>query len=610
MTMVSTEWSLAATVGAGVSLMPALPGVDLTLERLADQLGRCLEPNEQAFLELGEALMAARGKLGVAADGFGALSARVDAGDGMDVVATLEASRDDVVTVTGQTRAVRAALDDLAAMRPAVGRPLATVAKIIGEIAALATNAKIQAAQIHADEVDFSVFTRDMDRLREMAAQAVRRAEARLVDLDAATARVAGDADAFGQDQAGELRVITAGLRDRLVELGRRRDLAHRALDGLRDRAAAIARRVERCVAALQINDLTSQRVAHVRTALDLTRALVGGVPALGPGLEWMAELTPERRRGLTAVVCRLQAAQLDRAAADFRAALVEVRRDLAGLRDEATAIRQECRKVFGGDGHAGGDSYIRGVAAEVARAAELLRAYCAIDGQVRAGVDTVAAGFAAMAEDVKAIQSIDADMRVMGLNATLKCTRLGRSGAALAVVAQELRACSRRTEETARSITQAIAAAATKARATAVASEREYQVAARLSDQLGTAAGHMVAFGDGLAVSLVEIERACGEVETVLAAATGPEGWDRRFDAATRDVAAELARVAESAGGGDEANSRDDVARLLGGHYTMASERVIHDLFDPAASSRGRPSAADMVDGPSDDPAIDDLFF
>lgn len=589
-----------------------MPDLGAALVRLSDQLQHCLGPNEQAFIALGDVLMAARSRLGQAGEGLKGLSARMGAEDGATTGATLEQARLDLHGITGQTRAVRAALDGLSSVAPTVGRPLSAIAKIIGEIAALATNAKIQAAQVRAGEVDFSVFTRDIDRLRLMAGEAVRRAETRLGELAGGLGQVQVDAQQFGQGDAQELERIAAGLAGRLGELARRRQEARRALDDFQRRADTIAQRVERCVGALQINDLTSQRVAHVQTALGLLRVLCGAEAAAAPGLEWMDGMGVERRQALVAAVCRLQGAQLERAGADFRDAVAEVRADMDGLAADAAAIRAEAQRVFGGD--VGEDSFVRAIAADIGRAAQLLRAYCTIDDRIRAGIDGVSAGFVAMAEDVRAIQSIDTDMRVMGLNATLKCTRLGASGVALGVVAQELRACSRRTEETARAIDRAISAAAERAAAAAATSLEEYRAAADLSARLGAAAEQMIAFSGDFSAALHAINLACGEAGTLLRRENGANTqrvsapaaeWDQRFIAACGAAAASLTGFADAIGPGiDTAEIRDDVSRLLGGHYTMASERVIHELFAEVETAPSAPASAAATDD------IDDLFF
>ena len=50
-----------------------------------------------------------------------------------------------------------------------------------------------------------------------------------------------------------------------------------------------------------------------------------------------------------------------------------------------------------------------------------------------------------ALTQRLANMQSVQEDIRILGLNATLKCGRLGTLGRPLAAVAQELRLCSAR---------------------------------------------------------------------------------------------------------------------------------------------------------------------
>lgn len=577
-----------------------------SLRDVSAELSRLIAPNEPAFLALGEALASASAKLTAGGGVFRELSGMLDREDGAQAERALATAREDILRISAETRRIASSITQLDQNMGAVGRPLVSLAKIIGEVGALAINAKVQAAQVHASGIDFTVFTKDIDRLRSLADEAVKRASERLTTLGAAMHDARRTSDAFNKGDAAELEAIGIRLKGRLVELGQRREQARRSIGDFEARAGTIAARVSRCIGALQVNDLTSQRVGHVRTALDLLCAMDGTAVTADAELHWLREMDAERKRQLKSVVCGLQAQQLERAAADFSAAVGELKANLAALAAEAHAIMTEARRLFGGEG--GDATLIQAVSSDVERAAGLLDKYCQADEYIRERIGLVSQGFAAMVDDLRTIHSIDADMRVMGLNATFKCTRLGAAGMALGVVAQELRACSRRTEETSKAISTAIDSTAEAAAALAATSAREYAAAATLAKNIATSAALLGRFNDTTGNALRSMEEACGTVARLLEG-TGP-ALERQLETGAADIARRLRAAGAAAWDGavDPASIRDDIHRMLGQHYTMASERHIHELF----ADQGEPRAVSPAQGTdaAQKGDVDDFFF
>lgn len=581
------------------------------LRQLGNELAELVAPNEAAFIALGNALASARGKLQAGGENFRGLTEKMDQGDGLRAARALSEARDEILRISGESREVSAGLNGLNRTLEVVRRPVTVLSKIIGEVAALATNAKVQAAQVTAAGVDFSVFTKDIDRLRGLAERAVNQAAGRLTALGATMATACSESEAFHRGDAAELTAVATRLKEQLTELGERRDQARRALAEFQRRAAAIGERVARCIGALQVNDLTSQRIGHVQTAMSLLIGVVDPGATREPGCEWVGELSGERRRLLLGTVCSLQATQLERASHDFSVAIGELRDNLSALRADAEAMMAETRRVFGGQ--RGDATFIHGVLAEVQRAMTLLQAYCRADESIRARIEELSQGFVEMTADLEAIQSIDADMRIMGLNATLKCTRLGRSGMALGVVAQELRACSRRTEETSKAIAAAINTVSGDAATLTTRSAQEREAATALVARMRQSADILGGFSVVLDAALGDMAAACGEVANLLDEAAHSFAVEKALNAGIGTIAKRLKAVGEDCAGPDSDPSlvREDIQRMLGQHYTMASERVIHELF---ADGSGATSPADHQVAPTAaaaaDADIDSLFF
>jgi len=572
---------------------PAALAAELTA--INEEISRLIAPNETAFLALGDALAAARATLNSGCGQFEALSGLLESDDGAGAERTLAQAQRSILTISAETREVAANLTRLDQNTGAVARPLGVLAKIIGEISALGTNAKIHAAQINAPGLDFTVFTRDIDRLYQLAEETLAETSQRLATLKTAMNAARQASDRFQGGDAVELERIGGRLDGQVEELARRRLQARAALPEIGRRTATIGERVSRCISALQINDLTSQRFEHVRSALAQLVALLG---TSGEGPD-----QTERNR-IIAAVCRLQVEQMRRATADFAQAIGDLKSNLAGLGHDAEAILAEARTLFGGDG---GGGFIEDVAGDVGRATALLANYCQADERMRGQIRQVSEIFVAIADDLAALRSIDADLRIMGLNATLKCGRLGSTGQALGVVAHELRACSRRTEEVSRQIGGAIDAASAEAGAVADRSEQEYRAAAALAETIGATLTPLRHLSGQLATTLGDLTQACERVVRLLGEATHGFGRERELEAGITTLTRRLDSLGERAfpGGVDPASVRDDIQRLLGQHYTMSSERQIHEMFHIGEPATAAPATA--ADPESD---IDSFFF
>ncbi|MFD2233405.1 methyl-accepting chemotaxis protein [Phaeospirillum tilakii] len=564
-----------------------LPPLAAELAAIGDDIIRLVAPNETAFIALGDALASARGALGGGSSRFAVLSDLLERDEGAQAERTLAEGQRSLLTISSETHEVVDGLSRLDRGAGAVARPLAVLAKIIDEISALGTNAKIHAAQITAEGIDFTVFTRDIDRLHQLAAATLDQTQARLGALDRALATARQAAARFQGNDSAELERIGGRLGGQVAELSRRRQRARAALPEIESRTKVIAERVSRCISALQINDLTSQRFEHVRTALAQVAALLDEAGARAAGFD------PGEGRRVAAAVCALQIEQMNRATADFRQAIEDLKSNLAGLGHDAAAMLNEARTLFGGGGDGG---FIEDVAHDVDRAATLLQSYCQADERMRIQITAVSGVFAEIASDLGELRSIDADLRIMGLNATFKCGRLGSAGHALGVVAQELRACSRRTEEISRQIGGAIDAATAEAAAIAERSEQEYRTAATLAEAIGSTLPPLRLLSGELAATLTELTHACDGVARLLDDAS--QGFDREhsLQEGVAALARRLTAVAERAvpGGVDPASVRDQIHRLLGHHYTMSSERDIHEMFNVGESGAAAATAAD----------------
>jgi hypothetical protein len=194
-----------------------------------------------------------------------------------------------------------------------------------------------------------------------------------------------------------------------------------------------------------------------------------------------------------------------------------------------------------------------------------------------------------------------------------LKCGRLGASGQALGVVAQELRACSRRTEDMSRHVTLLLDKALTSARSLRRADSGADDSAddsshgrARMTDPRQVVADsitRLAKLSAAMAAALDGLRETAPMVAQSLADCAGRIDFHQRVRAEAErtmaDLAIFIAQFPEIAPTEQRLSEelRDRVAAL----YTMDSERAVHQRFDGGLVLAAPPAAAE---------AVDDLFF
>ncbi|MCW2244420.1 uncharacterized protein YukE [Azospirillum fermentarium] len=559
------------------------------LTAIGGALGRVTGSADQTFLDIG-------GTLGRAVDVFGRLSATLAAlGDQLhgDDAARAILSMEQAMQATtrlseGDNRAAPLLLR-LQELTQEAGKQLSGLQGVLGEVAALAINGKIQAVQVAARGLDFSVFTSEVGRLGQLAQQATGQVAIRLHTVNAGIASARTAAADFERNEAAELGSVRQRLTESLSALARRRQMAARAAETVATHSQQVSRRIAATVAELQVNDNVSQRLEHVRTAL---RTLC--TPGAGDD-------------ALAAAAILLQARQLRGGAEDYRAEVEGLIRNLRALAADAAAIQAEAETAFSGSG---GGLFMQDIARDIARAGQLLGAYAGARQRIQGVVDQVSQAFQAMAADLAKIRSIDADMRIMGLNATLKCGRLGTEGRALGVVAHELRANSKRTEECTQAIAAILARIMELSGELAAASEAEHAIERTIPlDVMTESADALTALGDSLSAALDTLRAETAAVAQGLGGTAGGITIHHQVASAALDAAARLETLvpADSAAVAGPA-VRDELARRLQPLYTMERERAIHRALLGGDGLLTPPPAASPAAQAEDD--IDSLFF
>jgi hypothetical protein len=284
-------------------------------------------------------------------------------------------------------------------------------------------NIKITAAGIPGAGEDFALFAQEIsDRIESGRVELERFAlevAALHGQLDAALAQER----ALASECERRIPAVPNGLAASAHDVAAHHEKVARVAVEVRELAADIQRKVGAALAALQVGDMTRQRVEHVQQGLKL-------LPATCPD--------EQDRARLSAAVIPLLASQLDAAAADFHRDAAQVQHSMAAIADHASEILRLKDLAFGAS--AADEGFLDRVTIYLDQALNLVGQMEDADAAAvmtgRAAVGAVAA----LNRRIAALQSIKTDVQQMALNTTLKCAQIGDSGKPLSVIAIELR--------------------------------------------------------------------------------------------------------------------------------------------------------------------------
>lgn len=552
-----------------------------------EQAAAAIEP---VFLDAGERLGQAVDRLHAVSSSFSLLAAQYDGGDMQECADNLHK----VLSVASSlgsaaVHATSGQLERLSASLHAMSGRLARLGKTVGEVKLVALNAKVESAHLDTGKVDFSVFTREIDRLAADAAAELKQMDGALRGLAEQTTTAHRAQTAFSTSHGGELASVCDNLSRSLDLLAGQHRASASAAAQIGERSRKTGDRIGEIISSLQIGDITRQRTEHIAQALGLLPEL----PTLAPTLS-AAELS--HAAGL---VASLQAGQLQQAAADLDTEAGRVAAHLGALASEAHDLSRLGHASFSS---AEGNSLLDGLAAEMARTRTLMERYGEALSHTRTAMRAVSAAAEVMRTHVEAIHSIEADLKIMALNASFKCSRLGDKGRTLSVVAQSLRQLANRTVEDAAHLMEGLHAAAAIAETLSHDQTEIGDIDGALAN-LQAVAAVLAANGASQDAALRGLDDNSAGAQTLLRNVAGRIAATASFSARLRAVATDLVKDADTA---DLAPGRAEELRTLvfanlAGNYTMASERALHDLFD------GTDSAPAAEAAPVD---VDDLLF
>ena len=498
--------------------------------------------------------------------------------------------------------------------------------KAVEGIGMLAMNARIEAENIGSAGLEFAGFTSEIGQTLRMAQSSLNQFTGELTGVGNHLHLAAASQAALAQQQAAASRSVSDRLAASIEAITDRGMHAVAAASDVARKSRQVGRNISDAVMALQIGDITRQRLEHVEYALRIVAQITAPAGSGGQTghASWSA-LTDGQRDALVNLCARLLSAQLQDAADEFDR---EVRQILASVQELAADAQEILRlgnAAAGASGAPAGASctpagascnksgtFLGVVEQQVAEVSSLL------DGLriARRGADAVAMAVSEattrLVSHTGTLNSLEEDIRFMGLNTSLKSGRLGVIGRPLMVIAQELRIYSNRIA------TEVGAVASNLDRvglATACFSKNDQDkkamdieaVAGLMADsvtRLGVA-GHSLA--DALATLARDTSGVAGLLRDTVARAIVHE----ELAAVLRQAADELSRGTTDRGTAElQTPETERVMGMFMDSYTMDRERIVHGRFSNGLPGATRDAARPPALRPDTPAELEDVLF
>ncbi|TCL69747.1 chemotaxis protein [Rhizobium sp. BK251] len=377
------------------------------------------------------------------------------------------------------------------------------------------------------------------------------------------------------QEYAATVPQVARALQDDAQKI-----MAHRK--GLAEIAAqvrAIARGVQSKVAttlsALQIGDITRQRIEHVQATLSL-------LDEFGMADE-NREMDARSHARIQNVFHHLAAAQMNEICSDFQRESGNVVQTISSFGGDTQQILDLRDAMQGPDGS--GDNSMRALEESISAAQGIVRQVESVSREADRISQSTLGTAAKLLRSIEIIRAVKTDIHYMALNTNLRCSRMGEEGRSINVVTAELRIFAAKLDESADEIvngltgleqaagriapTQQAAGDSLDSRLTDTvdsirsAAETMEKELAVLSEH-----GREVAGKIGLSIAKLDFQHDLGEVLTHCA--------DYLNDMAGAEMA-DISDLAEAVAPLDQ-----KVFKL----YTMMQERTVHRSILPAGEA------------------------
>ena len=220
------------------------------------------------------------------------------------------------------------AMEALAAANVTIGKRLDLLNNNIQTIANIAINARIEASALKNNSQEMLTFTYEVAKLASTAEVTINQYSQEQRKAHEALHSARAVLMSFASKHRAQLGSIAKELHKSLSSVDTRRSDALSQSTHIGQRSRQITQSIGKIITALQIADITSQRLAHVHEAVE---QVARGLEATdGNEGDWWTDLDHDERTAVAAEVASLQISQMHNALADLETETKSIEREIS----------------------------------------------------------------------------------------------------------------------------------------------------------------------------------------------------------------------------------------------------------------------------------------
>ncbi len=517
---------------------------------------------EERFLDGGAALLSILDVLNKLITSLDQLTGSLDESTANATMAELKSTVERLSELTGIEQKRQVGFQDIALAERKLDPQIEEMQETLRYLRTFAVTAKITGAGI----ADFAGFAEEiLARIQEGSRQ-VNDFAGKLSTLGRGLGPVMKKGKAILASYNDTVPQIVAGLSTGAAEIGKHRKLLVERAARVRAVAGGIQNKLASTLSAMQVGDITRQRIEHCQSSLTILDNYLGSPAGHA--------LSDEQRDSLSLIIRKLVSLQLNQSIFDFDRDTAKIVTTVASFRSDLSEIEALRAAMADGDDNEN-DGAIRQLENGVAAARGAVQE---IEGVAReAGVlsrstaDTVSE----LLNGIGIVRAVRTDIHYMALNTNLRCGKIGEEGRAINVVTAELRNFAGKLDETAEKILaelQTLEGAANK-----LVGVQAEEAEESLDQRLEKAVGNIRAVGDRMDEQMAGLgeqsKTAVREMDISLARLNfnAELGEVLRACAEEMDVVEDVYEVP----GIEEALA--DIGGRIARLYTMVAERELH---------------------------------
>ncbi|MGR6468457.1 hypothetical protein [Rhizobium sp. PAMB 3182] len=471
----------------------------------------------------------------------------------------------------------------------ALGREIQAMEETLRYLRTFATTAKITGAHIP----DFAGFAVEIIERIQFATKEVKSLSDRIATLHGMIRQASLASGSKMSRHDDDIPRIVADLENNAKAIKAQREALGKVATKITDMAHKVQGRLASSLSALQIGDVTRQRIEHCQAAYSIAEAQIAANAAT---------LGDDGRERLLQAVTKLVHEQINALSSDFSRECSTIVTNIRAFFNDAASLMSLYETLLPRHGgtettpltavKAGLESARGTVGAIEGSAAEAMRLSTSANGVVEE-----------LVRSVETIQLVRTDIQYMALNTNLRCGRLGEEGRAINVVTSELRAFSGKLDEAAERAL--INLRRLEQLAADLQRNRNDETGKDLSVHIDIALAHVTTAADTVDLQMGELRDCGNNVSAQLAAAT----TGLNFHHGIQDIIAACAeRTASARNAATDLSGLEEIASAISAQvfktYTMKSERDVH------AHVLGLPETASAAAAPVQQQQDDDDLF